>query len=493
MLVLYDNTGPENWRGPLYIQLLSNLLSHFEAQVTSKPVEDYASGDVNNYDVTFYLGAIFDNPIPDAFLTDILGTGKTVAWLGYNLHKMTRDHGTDFTNRYGLTFDREDTTHYTKVTHKNTLLTRVGAGTTLSKVIISNSSAGAAVSTLATASNNAGTKTAPYILRSQNLYFVADNPFTYVTATDRYLAFADVLFDILDVQQTQAPRTVLRIEDVSPVSDPVNMRAIADYLASKNFPFMISVIPEYRDPLGVYNSGVPQAVKWRDRPEALSALRYMISKGGRVIQHGYTHQYQAQNNPFTGITGEDWEFYIVTLDGNGNKVYQGPAPEDSYAWALDRVLTGQRILHSLNIWPVAWLTPHYLASPQDYAAFARVYPHSLDRGVYFSTGSDGTVHTQEQIAPYVLKDVYGIIRIPETCEHINPTGAPKVLPAQTIAKAAANTVVRDGWAGFYFHWYIDVSYLRQLVEGITALGYVPTAVGMKPRLNVAVPYNLLLP
>jgi len=353
------------------------------------------------------------------------------------------------------------------------------------------------VTTLATATAPATDTTpqtsAPYILRSQNLFFVADNPFTYVTATDRYLAFADALFDMLGASQTQAPRAVVRIEDVSPVSDPANMRAIADYLSSKNFPFMISVIPEYRDPLGAYNSSVPLTVKWKDKPEALSALRYMLSKGGRAIQHGYTHQYQAQANPFSGITAEDWEFFIVTLDGNGNKVYQGATPEDSYAWALGRVLTGQTILHNLNIWPVAWLTPHYLASPQDYTAFARVYPYSLDRGVYFVTASDGTVHFEEQIAPYVLKDVYGITRIPETCEYVNPTGTPVMLPADVIAKATANTVVRDGWAGFYFHWYIDVSYLRQMVEGVMALGYTPTAVGTKPRLNVAVPYSLLLP
>ncbi|MFP5238540.1 MAG: DUF2334 domain-containing protein [Acidobacteriota bacterium] len=496
MLVLYDNTGTENWRGPLYIQLLRNLLSHFEARVTSKPVEGYVAGEVNNYDVTFYMGVIFDNPIPDAFLSDILTTNKTVAWLGYNLQRIagsTSAYATDFESRYGLTFASEDPSKYTKVTYKNALLTRVGAGTTLSKVAVSGSSAGAAVSTLATASNNAGNKTVPYILRSQNLFFVADNPFTYVTATDRYLAFADLLFDILGAQQTQPPKTIVRIEDVSPVSDPVNMRAIADYLSSRNFPFMISVIPEYRDPLGAYNSGVPQTVKWRDRPAALSALRYMISKGGRVIQHGYTHQYQAQANPFSGITAEDWEFFIVTLDDSGNKVYQGPAPEDSYAWALGRVLKGQAILHNLNIWPVAWLTPHYLASPQDYAAFARVYPHSLDRGVYFVTASDGTVHFEEQIAPYVLKDVYGITRIPETCEYVNPSGTPAILPAAAIAKAAANTVVRDGWAGFYFHWYIDVSYLQQMVEGITALGYTPATAGSTQRFNVAVPYGLLLP
>ena len=36
---------------------------------------------------------------------------------------------------------------------------------------------------------------------------------------------------------------------------------------------------------------------------------------------------------------------------------------------------------------------------------------------------------------------------------------------------AALKVVRDGWAGFYFHWYLDPQFLRETVEGLKAMGY----------------------
>jgi len=40
-----------------------------------------------------------------------------------------------------------------------------------------------------------------------------------------------------------------------------------------------------------------------------------------------------------------------------------------------------------------------------------------------------------------------------------------------LQRAKALKVVRDGWAGFYFHWYLDPQFLRETVEGLKALGY----------------------
>jgi hypothetical protein len=45
------------------------------------------------------------------------------------------------------------------------------------------------------------------------------------------------------------------------------------------------------------------------------------------------------------------------------------------------------------------------------------------------------------------------------------------LPKDLIQRAKALKVVRDGWAGFYFHWYIDPAYLVETVNGIKDLGF----------------------
>ena len=35
----------------------------------------------------------------------------------------------------------------------------------------------------------------------------------------------------------------------------------------------------------------------------------MVSKGGTLIEHGNTHQYSNVANPYSGVSGDDFEFY----------------------------------------------------------------------------------------------------------------------------------------------------------------------------------------
>ena len=44
-------------------------------------------------------------------------------------------------------------------------------------------------------------------------------------------------------------------------------------------------------------------------------------------------------------------------------------------------------------------------------------------------------------------------------------------PGDLVRAAQANLVVRDGFAAFYFHPFLDLEYLKQTVEGIQAAGY----------------------
>jgi uncharacterized protein YdaL len=251
---------------------------------------------------------------------------------------------------------------------------------------------------------------------------------------------------------------------------------IADYLYSQGVPFAISVIPEYRDPLGYYNSGIAETVKMQDAPAVVSAIKYMVSKGGQVVQHGYTHQYSTVANPETGVTGDDYEFFKMSLDSNRNIVYDGPLPEDSQTWAKNRVSTGKNILTKFGLNPVAWLTPHYIASPNSYRAFKSVYATSLDRAIVFYTAADGKAYFIEQLCPFFMnKDQFGIRRIPETIGYIDPWGfgttQPPALSDTLLTRADSMWVVRDGWAGCYFHPYLDIQYLKELVGGLKGRGY----------------------
>lgn len=475
-LVLYDASGPYGSFGFLYCQQMVNILSHFPVQVTTRPVENYAAQDIEQFDTTFYLGILYDNPIPDAFLKDVLSTTKPICWINYNLWQIAwkknasggLTYNTAFTNKFGLSFWGLEDTGYATVKYKGVKLTK--AETSLNRVFITNANRAKAV---ATSIKNNGL-TVPYIAHGNNFWFVADNPFEYVTFTDRYLAFADVLHDILRISHPANHRALVRIEDVAPIVDPMKIYKIADTLAAERVPFIICVIPEYRDPLGVYNNGKPQTITLADAPAFVKALKYAEKRGGRVIQHGYTHQSGVTVNPFTGISGDDFEFYRVgQYSGGGDIFYQGPVIGDSEEWALQRLMQGRLAMLAAGLNPLGWNTPHYTASAVDYQAFASVYKLEFCRGLYFSMpGDPANTQILQQMAPYILnKDVFGVKRIPETLGYLEPQTDPPTLPADMLTRANANWVVRDGWAAFYYHPFLNVSYLRNTVRLLKNRGY----------------------
>jgi len=57
---------------------------------------------------------------------------------------------------------------------------------------------------------------------------------------------------------------------------------------------------------------------------------------------------------------------------------------------------------------------------------------------------------------------------------------PPRLPSDAARLARLVKVVRDGWAGCYFHPFLDIEYLKQLVTGIKAEGYTFVPVGKAP-------------
>src|SRR5438552_7022985 len=77
VLILYDSTNTQYGKlGFIYAIMLSNLLGHFQMKADLVPVETYTSGQINAHQATFYLGALYDNPLPVNFLSDAAQTTK---------------------------------------------------------------------------------------------------------------------------------------------------------------------------------------------------------------------------------------------------------------------------------------------------------------------------------------------------------------------------------------------------------------------------------
>lgn len=477
VLVLYDNEGPWGWLGEIYSVKLQNLLGHFEAKVTRKPLANYRAGDMALHSATIYLASVWNqSALPVVFQSDLERTEKTFVWVGVNLWRYAWDPATsaplpNFSDRYGFRVDSWSGEEHPVVVYKETELDKEPFDPGLTRTTVTDPRKAVVRATC----RDLEGKDWPYVIQSGNFWFVADMPMISTTFENRSLAFADLLHDMLGIFHEEKHRAFFRIEDLAANSDLPMLKAVGDVLADLNVPFTMSMIPEYRDWAGVYNGGVPETVRFIKSSPVSAELRRWVAEGGQILQHGTTHQIDGLKNPYTGVSGDDYEFYRVTADAQGVLTLVGPMPGDSTSWARNRVNRGLGILRTAGFPPVGWLTPHYLASPVDYRVFAAIHPFACDRGIFFVKDPQGKTQATELNSPYIYRDIYGVKRMPETIGYIDPFGwyelQPPSLAEDLLERARALKVVRDGWAGFYFHWYLDPGELRKTVTGLQEMGF----------------------
>jgi uncharacterized protein YdaL len=472
-LILYDTTGPWGWLGELYGILTASLASHFGSW-TALPVISYTAGKMNSYTAVIYIGSTYDEPLPPAFLSDVLKGTKPVIWIYDNIWQLVSYSG-NFQATYGWMWAGFDTTTVSQVNYKGQQLKRYSDN---AGGIMNYATIGSGVTVLANAVRSDGS-TFPWAVRSKNLTYIGENPLEYMSEGDRYLAFCDLLFDALAPTTATKHRALVRIEDINPSADPVQLRAIADYLFSQKVPFGFGVVAVYTDPTGVYNGGTPETVRMRNAPAVVAALKYMTSKGGVMIEHGYTHQFSNVKNPYDAVTGDDFEFYRVIENPDHTLTYQGPVPGDSQAWAAGRIASANQEFRAAGLAvPKIFEFPHYAGSAADAKAVAQAFTTRYERTLYFSGllagGSIDYSRLAGQQFPYVVRDVYNTKVLPENLGSIEPEPFfqfPTRLPADIIADARRSLVVRDGFASFFNYWGNDLNYLQETVAGIKALGY----------------------
>jgi uncharacterized protein YdaL len=479
-LVLFDTTNQYGWLGELYGIMIANLASHFGSW-TAKPVVQYVAGDINNYSLVIYVGSTYDEPLPVAFLDDVLRGIKPVIWIRDNVWQLTnRWQVTNplqtFSAAYGWMWSGFDTAAVGQVLYKSTNLTRYAANP--SGMMNSTVSNPTTATVLATAVRPDGT-TFPWALRSRNLTYLSENPLAYVGEGDRNHVFEDVLVELLAPEQPVRHRALVRLEDIGPDSDPADLRAAADYLSGQGVPFGFGVSPFYRDPLGFYNDGVPETIRMRNVAAVANAIRYMQSKGGVMIEHGETHQYSNVINPYDGVSGDDFEFYRVTENADHTLTFQGPVPGDSTNWVLNKINSAASEFRAANLSvPTMFEFPHYSGSAVDYRAVATKFIARWERSLYFrGVLLGGTVDHSRLVGQrfsFVVRDVYGSKVLPENLGSIEPDvfyQFPTRFPADIIADARRALVVRDGFASFYFHPFLPLNYLQETIAGIKSLGY----------------------
>jgi uncharacterized protein YdaL len=491
-LVLYDTSGEYGALGELYAAQAANLASRFGVW-KAHPVTGYTAKEATEYQAVIYIGSSYGEPLPAAFLDDVAAMPVPVMWINENLYQLT-SRNPDVSRNLGFSVDGSNRTTeapVTEVRYRGTSLTRDQVNKDgVTRVTVTDQNSAMPV---AEAVHADGTVT-PWGVRSGKFTYLGELPFTYLGSGDRYLAFADLLFDLLAPDTRERHRALVRLEDVGPRSDPATLRAIGDYLSGKGVPFSVAVYSEYLDPSGTYNGGQPVRIRLSESPEVVAALRYLTTRGGTLIAHGFTHQYGQIANPY-GVSGEDFEFYRARVDSNNQVVLDGPVPDDSPGWAVGRLEAARAEWAAAGLpRPEIFEFPHYAASMTDYRAVSERVTARYERAMYFPgvlTGSaDPTGFSPARFAsqffPYPVRDVYGVAVIPETLGHVQTQGYNQhqaTLPAQLIESARRQLVVRDGFASFFYHPMLGMEYLPGLVAGIQALGYtfVAASDGILPR------------
>jgi uncharacterized protein YdaL len=431
-LILFDGTSQKTAEGRVDGLNLANLMGHFGYQPVLQAIEDYRPGGMAAYEAVFVAGGSNKTRWPAPLVRDARARSSRLVWLGYGLDAFVAGPEA---RKCGVRVDsvRPDSP-IRRVQYRGHELVRGGGMMTTLTVLDP-----ARVRVEAEAVSPEG-RTVPYILRSGNRWLVADVPFAYIAEQDRYLAFCDLLHDVLGVDHAPLRHAMIRLEDVTPDDDPDEVRRVVDVFASEDVPFQIGFVPIYVDP------EARKEVRLSQRPEMAAALRYGVAHGGALVLHGDTHQYR-------GTTPDDFEFW----DGFRN----APRADDSVELVRGKLQAALDETFLADVYPIAWETPHYAASQLDYAEFARVFSV-----LYEETTIDG--QGSQQSFPFPTTDSRGYRIVPENIGYL-PASNPD--PARLVANARGMLAVRDGLPSAFVHGFLDPHLIRDTVRGIKELGY----------------------
>jgi uncharacterized protein YdaL len=414
-----------------------------------------------------YVGTSDGDTLPAGFLSDVRAGMRPVLWLGGSISDLTSP---SFARARGWRAGAALAGDFTSVVYRHVRLDDSDTG--LTSIDIRNPAKAVVLATAITADG----KQTPWAVRSGNLTYIGEVALDDGDGNglDRSYAVADIMAGIFGPVQLRH-RMLVRLEDVGPNTDPVQLRQIADLLSADRIPFSVALYPEYLGPVTQH----PRAqFSLKDRPALVETLKYMLAKGGTLILHGYTHQYGNQPNPNNGESGQDYEFLRVHYNTKHAIVYDGAPTSDPAAWTRQRIGMARAAVKAAGLpGPEFWIFPEYGASPAEYRVAASEFLAQVGRGNY---AEGGPQHAQlqtltEQSPPFLVRDVYGGPVLPETLGYIANSNEQATGPGSVrfllAASAAQKDVVRDNVAGFYYHPFLGTGPLRRLIKGLRQEGY----------------------
>jgi uncharacterized protein YdaL len=441
---------------------IATLLGHFKTKTTIDGVNNYKTNDINKYSYIFYIGFNPENNVPSVFMHDVINSNIPVIWLNSGFKEFCEKE--DVVKKYGfevIKFDKKS--EFNIVKSENKIFSKGNPAINLIQIKNKN-----IVEIGATAVNSKLKTETPYYVKSGNLTYFSDLPTLNSSYTDRYLLFADKLHDILNEQHTEEHKAIIRIEDITPMDNPDRLREIADILSERGIPFLVGVVPIYVNP------GLDLHITLSDRPEVVDALKYMVQNGGTIVMHGVTHQYR-------GVSTSDFEFW----DGNSNK----PIVDEDVNDITKKIEMGIDEFVKNGLYPLLWETPHYTASFKTYETVSKFFSACIEQRLAIENFDYG------QYYPYIInKDLFGQKIYPENMGYVplNPNiDSSRAVVSKMLKSARSLKYVRDGIACNFFHEFLNLDLLKEIVDSMLGMGYTYLDIREQPLL-VRTPNKIIL-
>lgn len=278
---------------------------------------------------------------------------------------------------------------------------------------------------------------------------------------------SEALHEVFQQAHHEGRQALLRLEDVHPHSDPKLVWEAGSYLAEKGIPYVIALIPVY------VNSETKEIVHLKEKPEIVQVLRELQKRGASIVLHGYMHQYRNSE------TGEGSEFWDIENNTSISKAPDDETPlKKRHEWSSQsayedyvqslrqyeenymqtRMSSGIRELTELGLAPVAFEAPHYTMSQKGYEVMARHFSFVLGQ-IQFNDKD----WRHMGAPPFVSKPAFlhGMTILPETVGYYDPAS---LTPMQDIRdKAKQVSFVRDGVIGMFFHPYLGLAPLKEMI------------------------------
>ncbi|MEC2466492.1 DUF2334 domain-containing protein, partial [Bacillus cereus] len=343
------------------VQILNTQLGHFTNDITVKNLKEATSiNNVSSYTHIVYIGETKEafSDETKQFLENFSGP---LLVLGQNVEQLSK--------RFSFITLKSDDIRVNKIEYPEKKL----KNTLEEERLIQSFDTNGTVLANALSSNN----TNPLIVQHEISYYVATpNLFDWMS---HYVG--EMLFSYFSQKPTKNKvEAYLRLEDVHPAADINQLKEIAKLLKEKKMPYMITVIPVYKDP----DTG--KIIHLKDKPELVDLLRSMQDDGAAIIMHGYTHQF------YDSETGEGFEFWDVkkdqpirqpkhekpktkddfpNIEAYNQYVKKGEEFEEKYT--KNHIEKGIQELVDAKLYPVAFEAPHYTMSQKGYEILSRYF------------------------------------------------------------------------------------------------------------------------